>query len=186
MRAPLDASRCALVLVDYQERLLPAILQGDSVVREAARLADCARALDLRVVGTEQNPAGLGPNAEAIRGRCDATLAKMHFDACADGLADLLRAPGHVSPADVVVAGCETHVCLLQTALGLARAGFAVTVAADACGSRFAPDRELALRRMESAGLTLASVESIVFEWLGASTHPRFRAVLEILKAPRA
>ena len=94
MNVAIEPARCALVLVDYQQRLLPAIHRGTEVVAEAARLADCARALGIRVVGTEQNPRGLGPNAEAIRERCDRTLAKMHFDGCEDGLVQCAARPG--------------------------------------------------------------------------------------------
>jgi nicotinamidase-related amidase len=112
------ASKSVLVLVDYQQRLMPAIHRGEQVVAEATRLADAARVLGIRVLGTEQNPAGLGPNVEAIRQRCDGTLAKTHFDACEDGLLDALGDAG-----EVVIAGCEAHVCLLQTTLGLLRAG---------------------------------------------------------------
>lgn len=183
MNVILDPVRCAVVLVDYQERLLPAIRCGAQLVAEAARLADCARELGIRVVGTEQNPQGLGPNVPEILRRCEATLAKMHFDGCADGLADALRVPGRPAPTDVVVAGCETHVCLMQTAHGLQRAGFKVWVAANACGTRFPADHELALGRLRQSGAALASVEMIVFEWLQGCEHPRFRAVLEVLKA---
>jgi nicotinamidase-related amidase len=181
----IDPGRCTVVLVDYQHRLLPAIHRGMEVVAEAVRLADCARALGIRVVGTEQNPAGLGSNAEAIRERCDRIVAKMHFNGCEDGLVQWLRAPGHPAPTDVVVAGCETHVCLMQTAHGLQRAGFHVWVAANACGTRHPADHDFALERLRQAGAVLASVEMIAFEWLRSCEHPRFRDVLEILKAPR-
>lgn len=186
MSAPADPRRLSLVLVDYQERLLPAIHRGEEILAEAVRLADCARALGIRVVGTQQNPEGLGPNVPAIRERCELTVAKRHFDGCRDGLLAALRAPGGESPEEVVVAGCETHVCLMQTALGLRRAGFAVRVAANACGTRFPADHELALERLREAGAVLASVEMTAFEWLGTCDHERFRRVLEILKAPRA
>lgn len=185
MNVAIDPGRCTLVLVDYQQRLLPAIHRGMDVVAEAVRLADCARALGVRVVGTEQNPAGLGPNAEAILERCDRIVAKTHFNACEDGLVQWLRAPGHAAPTDVVVAGCETHVCLMQTAHGLQRAGYHVWVAANACGTRYPADHELALGRLRQSGAVLASVEMVAFEWLRGSGHPRFREVLEILKAPR-
>jgi nicotinamidase-related amidase len=180
--APRD---CVLVLVDYQERLLPAIHLGTRVLAEAERLADCARALGIRVVGTEQNPHGLGANAPAIRERCATTIAKMHFDACRDGLVPALRNSGGALPRDVVVAGCETHVCLLQTALGLRRAGLPVRIAVNACGARHALDHDLALGRLQQSGAVLASVETIAFDWLQTCEHPRFREVLEILKAPR-
>ncbi|MBX3716799.1 MAG: isochorismatase family protein [Burkholderiales bacterium] len=185
MNALPDPARSAVVLVDYQQRLLPSIHRGQEAMAEAARLADCARALGIRVIGTEQNPQGLGPNAPEIQRRCEATLAKRHFDACEDGLADVLRAGGPDAPTDVVVAGCETHVCLMQTAHGLQRAGLRVWVAANACGSRHPDDHDLAMARLRQSGAVLASVETIVFEWLRGCEHPRFRQVLEILKVPR-
>ncbi len=185
MNVTLDPGRCAVVLVDFQQRLLPAIHRGLEVVAEAARLADCAKALGIRVVGTEQNPGGLGPNAEAIRQRCELTVAKTHFDGCADGLAEALRSPGRPYPTDVVVAGCETHVCLMQTAHGLQRAGLKVWVAANACGTRYPVDHELAIGRLRQSCAVVGSVEMLVFEWLRDCRHERFREVLEILKAPR-
>ena len=179
----IDPSRAALVLVDYQARLMPAIHEADKVVATAVKLADVARELGIPVVGTEQNPAGLGPNVEEIRSRCEATISKMSFDACADGLVEWLRGRGEAI-ADVVIAGCESHVCLMQSALGLLRAGFRVWVVADACGSRFPPDKALALQRLQAAGATLVSGEMAAFEWLQSCQNPRFRAVLARLKSP--
>lgn len=176
--AALSAARSVLVLVDYQARLMPAIHRAGQTVAEATRLADAAREFGIRVVGTEQNPGGLGPNIDAIRQRCASTLAKMHFDACEDGLLDLLGDDG----AEVVVAGCEAHVCLLQTALGLLRAGRRVWVVAPACGSRSAADHELAMQRLRQAGAVIVSTEMVVFEWLQACTHPRFKPVLGLVK----
>lgn len=183
--AALSAARSVLVLVDYQARLLPAIHRAEQVLAEATRLADAARELGILVVGTEQNPAGLGPNVDAIRQRCASTLAKMHFDACGDGLLDLLGRDPATSGAempDVVIAGCEAHVCLLQTALGLLRAGRRVWVVASACGSRSAADHDLAMQRLRQAGAVIVSTEMVVFEWLHACTHPRFKPVLGLVK----
>ena len=178
----LERANCALVLVDYQSRLMPSIHGGEAAVAEAVFLARAARALGMPVVGTEQNPAGLGPNVDEVRALCDPTLAKMHFDAVADGLALTLQAarPGL---AQVVVAGCEAHVCLMQTALGLRRAGFRVWTVADASGSRRPSDRDLALPRLAAAGATPASAEMVAFEWLRSSSHPKFRELAPLLKS---
>jgi nicotinamidase-related amidase len=181
----IDPGRCALVLVDYQAKLMPAIDRGPQVVAEAIRLADAAIELGIPVIGTEQNPRGLGPNVEAIRGRCRETLAKNHFDGCRDGLVEAVRRAVE-KPIDVVVAGCEAHVCLMQSALGLLRAGFNVWVVANACGSRFPADHDLAMRRLAQSGATPASAEMVIFEWLQTCDHARFKAVLQILKAPPA
>ena len=169
MSDTMDSSRCVLVLVDYQSRLLPAIDEGERVVAQAVLLADAAHAIGVRVVGTEQNPSGLGQNAPQVRERCDATLSKMHFDACEDGLAEALIEGHPAAPRpEVVIAGCEAHVCLLQTALGLLARGFEVRVVENACGSRRA---------------TLVTAEMVIFEWLATCEHPAFKPVLELVKS---
>ena len=182
----IDPDHCVVVLVDYQERLLPAIHRGAQVVAEAVCLADAALALDLRVVITEQNPQRLGPTVEALqalRQRCEVTLAKMHFDACADGLLDALRPASAEAPLpDVVIAGCEAHVCLLQTALSLLQAGHRVWVVAPACGSRSPDDHELAMQRLRQAGAVVVSVEMVLFEWLQSCQHGQFKPVLQLIK----
>ena len=180
----IEAPECTLVLVDYQARLMPSIHRGAQAVAHGTHLADIARVLGIRVVGTEQNPAGLGPNDAAIRERCDLTLAKMHFDACADGLLDALSPAGEPRPRSVVIAGCEAHVCMLQTALGLLRSGVTVWVVADACGSRSADNHALAMQRLRGAGAGIVSLEMVAFEWMRGCEHPRFRNVLALLKQP--
>ncbi len=182
----IDPHHGALVLVDYQQRLMPAIHHGAEAVAHAVRLADVARALGLPVLGTEQNPRGLGPNVPAIRERCDSTLAKMHFDGCADGLVERLREACGGEVGDVVVAGCEAHVCLMQTALGMLGAGLRVWVVAQACGSRTAENHALAMQRLRDAGAGIASVEMAAFEWLRSCEHARFKDVLALLKTPAA
>jgi nicotinamidase-related amidase len=179
----MDAARSVLVLVDYQERLMPAIHAAEAVVEAAFVLADAARALGIRVVGTEQNPRSLGPNAEAVRRYCDVTLPKMHFDACGDGLAELLsegRAQG--DRPEVVIAGCEAHVCLMQTALGLLDRGFRTWVVETACGSRRPSDKQAAMQRLRESGATIVSDEMVLFEWMRNCCHPRFKVVLELVK----
>ena len=177
----LERERSALVLVDYQRRLMPAIEAGEAAIRQAVFLARVARELGVPVLGTEQNPQGLGPNDERVRALCERTVSKMQFDATADGLDGHLRSFGR--PIDqVVVAGCEAHVCLMQTALGLLRSGFRVVVVPPACGSRRAEDKALAMQRLTLSGALPASGEMVAFEWLRNCTHPKFKAVLELVK----
>lgn len=176
----LDATRSTLVLVDYQARLMPAIDGHRQVLAEATRVAEAASMLGVASVGTEQNPAGLGPTVEPLRSLCTSTLAKMHFGACEAGLADLLGAP-HERP-EVVIAGCETHVCLLQTALGLLARGFELRVVENACGSRRASDKRAAMDRLRQAGASIVTPEMVIFEWLGSCEHPAFKAALALVK----
>ena len=178
--ALLSRERSALVLVDYQSRLMHLLDGGAAALAAGLFLAQVARTLGLPVVGTEQNPQALGPNDPTLRGMCEPTLAKMHFDATADGLLAPLQAR---AVQQVVLAGCETHVCLTQTALGLLAAGLQVAVVPEACASRRPADKALALERLRAAGAQLLGAEMVAFEWLRSCEHPQFKAVLALIKA---
>lgn len=180
MTVLLSAAHSQLVLVDYQPRLLPALAGGDAALRKAIQLAEAAQLLEVPVVGVEENPAGLGPMPDPIRSLCRVVMPKMTFDACADGLTRHL-APREERP-QVVVAGCEAHVCLLQTALGLHSAGFDVWGVEDASASRAESDRQAAFRRLEAVGARRVTSEMVVFEWLRGADHPRFGEVLRLIK----
>jgi nicotinamidase-related amidase len=105
-------------------------------------------------------------------------VAKMTFDACrASGVVDALPAGHHI-----VVAGCEAHVCVLQTVLGLLDRSRRVYVVGDAVGSRRPENREAALRRMERAGAEIVTTEMAIFEWLGSAEHPAFKSVISLVK----
>lgn len=177
----ITASNCVLVLVDYQGRLMPTIHDAERAVANAVLLAKAAHLLDIPVLGTEQNPPGLGPNDERVRSACAQTLAKTHFDACQDGLVGLLDAarPGFTQ---VVVAGCEAHVCMLQTVLGLLTAGKQVWVVENASGSRRPSDHAAAMHRLGGSGATVVTHEMVIFEWLNDCKHPKFKDVLALVK----
>ena len=178
----LDLNRSALVLVDFQSRLMPVIHDAERVVDNAVFLARVARELGVPVLGTEQNPRSLGPNGPRVSELCDRTLSKAHFSAVADGLlAELISLAPRAQ--QVVLAGCETHVCLLQTALEIQQAGIQAFVVAEACGSRRPEDKRAALERMQQAGVTLVSAEMVAFEWLRSCEHPAFRQMLVLIKA---
>ncbi len=178
----LDRDRSALALVDFQSRLMPVIHDAERVTGNAVFLARVARELGVPVLGTEQNPRALGPNDPEVRELCDRTLSKVHFSAVADGLlAELISLAPRAQ--QVVLAGCETHVCLLQTALEIQQAGIQAFVVAEACGSRRPEDKQAALERLQQAGVTLVSAEMVAFEWLRSCEHPAFRQVLSLIKA---
>lgn len=178
----LDSAHSQLILVDHQQRLLPAIAGGERVLARAMRLAELAHALQLPVTGTEQSPDKLGPMPAPLRAACAQVLAKSHFDACEAGLLEVVGAAAAAGRRQLVVAGCEAHVCLLQTVLGLRRAGHEVWVAVDACGSRDPVDRELALRRLELAGVRLVSTEMVGFEWVRHAGHAQFRTLQSLVR----
>ena len=199
----LDASESQLVLVDYQERLMPAIFESEAVLANARRLAQIARLMDVPVWGTEQNPSRLGLNDAALRALCQRTLSKMHFSATEEGLGEWLRPPAkaqggnarslpkHLQKgrepqaperASIVVAGCEAHVCLLQTALDLLEDEFEVWVVTDACSSRTERNRDAAFDRLAGAGAELVTTEMVAFEWLRSCEHPAFKEMLALVK----
>ena len=175
----LTAESTALLLVDLQERLMPAIYDGEVVVARAVRLAEAARLLEVPVRATEQYPAGLGPTVPPLAAYPQAVLAKTTFSAVQDpGFSGLLPA----GTSAIVVAGCEAHVCVLQTVLGLLPRGHRVLLAADAVGSRDPADRAAAIDRARVHGVEIVTTEMVLFEWLRDSRHPKFREVQNLLK----
>jgi nicotinamidase-related amidase len=170
-----SAVNSTLVLVDMQARLMPAIQEGNAVIERCLLLARAARALGVPMLGTEQNPPGLGATVAPLASLLDRRIAKLHFDASRENL--FLDS---IEPARrcLVVGGCEAHVCVLQTALGLRSHGFEVSVVADAVGSRRTIDRQVALTRLQCEGIQIMTAEMVVFEWLERSDHPKFRELL--------
>ncbi|MBB6254638.1 isochorismatase family protein [Nitrospirillum iridis] len=175
---PINPSAATLVVIDLQARLIPAIQDGPGVVANTRRLLTAAGLLGVPAVYTEQNPRGLGATVPDLAPDPAAVIAKMTFDATrAPGLLERLP-PDHA----VVLAGCETHVCVLQTALGLLDRGRRVHVVADAVGSRTHDNKAAGLRRMERHGADIITTEMALFEWLGTADHPRFREVVALIK----
>jgi nicotinamidase-related amidase len=175
----MTAEGAVLLLIDLQERLMPVIHDHEAVVARAVRLAEAAQLLGVPIRATEQNPAGLGPTIAPLAAYPQAVLSKTTFSASDDpGFAALL--PSGV--AEIVVAGCEAHVCVLQTVLGLLRPGHRVIVAADAVGSRDPADKAAALDRARWHGAEIVTSEMVLFEWLRDSRHPKFREVQKLLK----
>lgn len=202
MLLELDTSQ--LVLIDYQARLMPAMSEATLVLANAVRLAKAASHFGVPSFYTEQNPSKLGATdgelAQALLGAKAKQLSKMHFSAVEEGLGELLRPPAkpvqgnarslpkHLQkPASevrdtIIVAGCEAHVCLLQTALDLLEDEFDVWVVTDACSSRTERNRDAAFDRLASAGAELITTEMVVFEWLRTAEHPDFKHIQALIK----
>ena len=177
----LDSQRCALWVIDLQERLCPAIRSADNVIRQTHRLVEAAKLLDVPSAATVQYPAGLGPLVPSLREVFPNPEEKRDFSAtvCRDAL-DRWFAEAR---DQIVIVGVETHVCVLQTVLDLIAEGARPFVVAEAVASRAGRDNETALARMRDAGATILSVESVLFEWLGTSDRPEFKAVSQIVKS---
>ncbi len=181
----LDADRSMVLVIDVQEKLMPSIAEAARVTRSTVKLLRAAPVFGLPVLVTEQYTKGLGatigPVSEAIAAIDARVIEKPTFSAC--GYDPLRDALGEIDRQQVLVAGIEAHICVQQTVLDLAAMDYDVFVCADAVGSRSPLDWQLALDRMRQAGAFVTSVESAMFELCERCDGPRFKQMLDVVKA---
>lgn len=172
-----------LLVVDVQERLMPAMHEPDRVLGRIGVLLAAARRLDIPVTVTEQYPQGLGPTVEPVRaalGNDAPIFAKTAFSAAGDP--PTMARIEAVGRRQVVVVGVEAHVCVLQTALGLKARGYEPLLVADAVSSRKPQSVELAVERLRGAGVPAVDVEMVLFEALGAAGTPEFKELSRLIR----
>jgi len=188
----LEASRSTLVVIDFQGKLVQMVHRPALALEATRRLMRLADLFSVPVVLTEQYPKGIGPTEETIRAAYDALtvpkffLEKTAFGCCGDaGFEALLQQarPG-LAPTrrQVVIAGMETHVCVMQTVLELLASGHEVHLCWDAVSGRGEEYRKHALDRMAAAGATITNHESVAFEWARDKNHPQFKALSALMK----
>ncbi|MGO9461569.1 MAG: isochorismatase family protein [Rhodomicrobium sp.] len=174
----MNAESSSLLVIDVQPRLMRVIEGADTVIANAKRLLDAATLFGVPAFFTEQNAKALGATVEALAPLAGAALPKMCFDACAaEGFAAKLG-----DRPDVIVAGCEAHVCVLQSVLSLLDQGRRVFVVRDAIGSRRSESKETAIARMERHDAEIVTAEMVIFEWLGTADDPRFKEAAALVK----
>jgi len=176
----MSRSDSALLVVDVQEKLVPAIMTAARIVWNVRRLIDGAKLLGLPVVASEQYPQGLGPTVPELASRLEDRAAKLSFS-CRE-LPQIFATLRERNIEKLLVCGIETHVCIKQTALDLMADGWRVYVAIDAVGSRYDLDHQTALRRMESSGAVLTTTEAALFEWCQAAGTPEFKQISRIVR----
>ncbi|MFO7641271.1 MAG: hydrolase [Candidatus Competibacteraceae bacterium] len=166
-----------LLVIDLQERLMPAIHRADEVVANGVWLIRIAQRLNVPILASEQYPRGLGHTVAAIRELlpAEAFMEKTHFSCAAER--ECMRRIDACGREQLVVIGTEAHVCVLQTALDLRAAGKEVYLVADGVSSRSPRDAELALERMRAEGVRIVSREMVAFEWLRQAGTDRFREI---------
>lgn len=173
-----------LVIVDVQEKLVAALpaITAARLISSCRFLAEGAQILGVPTVITEQYPQGLGMTVEPLQAYCPVRPAKKRFSA-----ADCLGWPTASDPANdrfqVVVAGMETHVCVLQTVLDLLAAGYQVSVVADAVASRSPADETVASNRLAASGATITTAEAVLFEWTESAEAAEFKQISQLVKA---
>jgi nicotinamidase-related amidase len=181
-----QAAKSQLLIIDVQDRLCAAMPKDclELTFANIGRLSHAARELEIPIIGTEQYPKGLGATRDAVTanlpegfGFCEKTA----FSCCgASGFENCLAVKEERS--QVILVGMETHVCVLQTAAGLEHWGYDVFVVSDAVCSRSQQNKETALNRMRQGGIVVTNAESVVFEWLGNSNHPKFREISKLFR----
>lgn len=175
----LEREKSSVLLIDVQERLTPNVLSYETLVARCYWLLNLARALNVPYLISEQYPQGLGPTVEAlgefISPKC--TIQKVSFST--------YRAHSFQEhwaknlPSQIILAGIETHVCVLQTALDLAE-NYEVFVVVDAVSSRYELDHQYGLARMQQMGIQLITAEMVFFEWLRQAGTEEFKTLSKL------
>jgi len=176
------SERSSLLIVDVQERLAPVMSDPRRVIHNCTLLLRAAARLGVPVVVSEQYPKGIGPTVFDLREwmPAEGALSKMHFSAAEEPtILNRLEATGR---PQVVVAGIEAHICVLQSAIGLRDKGFEVFVVADACASRREDSERLAFDRLRDAGIAVVSLEMVLFEWLHVAGTAEFKELVVLVK----
>jgi len=176
----MSRSDSGLLVVDVQEKLMRLVAGQRRIIWNIRRLIDGAQILGLPVGATEQYPKGLGPTVMELASRLGPIADKVAFSC--GGCPQVIRDLQARGVDKLLVVGIETHVCVLQTVFDLMLAGLRVYVAVDAVGSRYALDSETALRRMDSAGATLTTTETALFEWCQTAAAPEFKQISSLIQ----
>lgn len=176
----MSAGDTALLVVDVQEKLIPAIANHERIVWNIGRLIDGAKVLGVPVAATEQYPKGLGPTVPELAQRLGEVPSKLTFSC--GGCPDVFRQLEERGIHKLLVAGIECHVCVQQTVLDLLAAAWRIYIPVDAVGSRNELDYHTALRRMESSGATLTTTEAALFEWCDAAGTPEFKQISQLVR----
>ena len=181
----IDARKSFILLVDMQERLLPAMAGAQEVERRCTIILKAARQLAVPVAVSEQYPKGLGHTVAPLKAELGnaPVFEKSAFSCWRDeALKQHLIDHHEQGRPQVIVAGIEAHVCVLQTAIDLAQAGFAVFAVADAMSSRAASSVALAEARMRQQGVEVVNTEMVVFELLGKAGTAEFRDLSALIR----
>ena len=179
----LDAEKTVLVVIDVQERLVPAMPE-DIYLRlrnTVAMLVEVAGLLGIPVVTTEQYPKGIGHTVPELAAACNETvIEKVSFGCC--GEPNFLKALKNTGRTQVLITGMEAHVCVYQTVLGLLEDGYYVHLIRDAVCSRNKTDYLAGVANAGQAGAVVTTAETVMFQMLQESTHEQFRAVSKLVK----
>ncbi|MEM9843817.1 MAG: hydrolase [Pseudomonadota bacterium] len=169
-----------LVVIDMQQRLVPAMQAPARTIRNTQTLLTGAREMDVPVIMTEQYPEGLGPTVPELDTDHAIVLSKLHFSCMEDpGFAESFK---KLNRRQAVIAGMEAHICVVQTAVSLLEAGYDVFVVSDATASRSLESEHACIARLNAHGAGIVTTEMVIFEWLGRAGTPAFKKMLTLVK----
>ncbi len=180
-----NAEDTVLLIIDVQEKLVPAIVDHESIVEKTAVLVQVAIAMDLPIIVTEQYPRGLGSTVPAVKDwfsqapSLRGVFEKMAFSACVPDVMAALEATGR---RKVIIAGMETHVCVFQTVRALQAAGYQCFLDRDAVGSRTLANRDSGFSLIAACGGVISNVETLLFDLLKVSGTPLFKQLSKLIK----
>ena len=176
-----EKSASLLCVIDLQERLLPAIHEGDRVLAKTLTLVEAARRLSVPILCSEQYPKGLGHSVPKLREalKPGEIMEKTHFSCAKDP--DIQEFVRHSHRRQLILCGTESHVCVLQTALGFKQKGYDVFVVIDAVSSRAPASVDAAVNRLTLEGIPCITVEMVLFEWLEQAATQDFRDLRDLI-----
>lgn len=181
--ARLRVEEAALIVIDMQDGFRPIIPDFDDATERIGKLMEAARLLHIPTIVTEQYPKGLKHTVASLGAHvahAKAVIPKTSFSCWgADEFQSTLR---ETRKRQAVVCGVETHICVMQTTLDLLEQGYEVFVVADGCASRFPINKQAGLDRMREAGATICTFEMTLFEWMGGSMCPQFKAIQNLVR----
>ena len=178
----LTAENTLAICIDYQEKLMPAINDAEAVLKKTEILLKGLKALGVPVLVTQQYTKGLGATVEPVHSALGeyTPLDKTEFDGYSnEAIKAAVDAQGR---KQILVFGAETHICALQTAIGLKDSGYTVVMVDDCCGSRTQADKESGLRRAMCEGITISCCETVLIELVGKAVGDGFKTVSKLVK----
>jgi nicotinamidase-related amidase len=180
--AALNTESTALLLIDFQERLFLAMHDKEKLLRNVVKLIKGAKVLEIPIILTEQYPKGLGPTIPEVKELLTdiKAIEKVCFSCCDE--ASFNKALASLKRRQVLIAGIEAHICVYQTAMALARAGYEVQVVGDCVSSRDPENKLAALFKMGAAGISPTTTEMALFELLKVAKGDKFKQISSIVK----
>ncbi|MCC9599846.1 isochorismatase family protein [Stieleria sp. JC731] len=177
----LTADRSAVLVIDLQEKLVPAIPSAEDVVHFTDALLRVAERLQVPSAATVQYPKGLGGLVSPLDDWFDEPEEKLDFSAavCRREL-DQWISDGR---DQILICGVETHICVLQTVLDLQQEGLTPVVISEAVAARGGWEHETAIEQLRDLGVSITTLESVIYQWLETADHPEFKAISRIVKS---